>query len=450
VVLFLFYTAPARFRRYVLLLASYVFYMFWNPVFIFLIFALTAIDYFAGLWIERTAGHRRIWALWVSLAANLGFLGFFKYTNFLIDNVAWIAGVSPARYHLALILPLGISFHTFQSISYVVDVYRGEQKAVHDPIDYALFIAFFPQLVAGPIVRAGEFFGDLWHWRGPTVPEAYQGASLILTGLVKKIVLADQFAAVADGYFNAVASTPGTPAAWSGVVAFAMQIFFDFSGYTDIAIGCALLFGFHFPVNFRRPYLSQSLTEFWSRWHISLSRWLRNYVYIPLGGNRQGSVGTYRNLILTMLIGGLWHGASWNFVIWGGYHGTILAVERALGVKKEEAARPFYFGWLRTLLTFGLVCVGWVFFRAHTLGESLLTIRRMFAFENGVFLLEKRHIAFIAVTLVLALVEEKRHLLERMGSAPAWAHAVGLALVLAAVEIFGVTDRSIPFVYFQF
>ncbi len=448
VVLILFYTAPAGLRRYVLLVSSYVFYMFWNPVFILLILTLTAVDYCAALWIEQNAGRRRVFALWISLAANVGLLGFFKYTNFLIDNWAWLAGVPAARYHLALILPLGISFHTFQSISYVVDVYRGQQRAVRDPVDYALFIAFFPQLVAGPIVRAGEFFGALFHWRPPRGGEVREAAVMILTGVVKKIVLADQFAIVADGYFNSLAGTPGTAAAWCGTLAFTMQIYFDFSGYTDIAIGCALLFGFHFPVNFRRPYLSARLTEFWRRWHISLSRWLRSYVYIPLGGNRHGRARTYRNLILTMLVGGLWHGASWNFVIWGGYHGAILAVERALGVKRDEDAprlRP-----LRALLIFVVVCVGWVFFRARTLGDSLLVLRRMFAIESGPFLLGRRHLAFIAIALVLAVLEEKRGSLSRLGAAPAWAYSLGVALVLAAIEIFGVTDQSIPFVYFQF
>lgn len=421
--------------------------MAWNPKFIVLLLILTAIDYWAGQWIQNTVGPRRIWALWISLAANLGFLGFFKYTNFLIDNLAWIMGSPPA--HLAIILPLGISFHTFQSISYVVDVYRNEQKAITDPIDYALFIAFFPQLVAGPIVRAREFFPDLYHWRAPWSEEVQRGAVMILTGLVKKVVLADQFAGVADTYFNAVARTPGTAAAWSGTIAFAMQIFFDFSGYTDIAIGCALLFGFHFPVNFRRPYLAHSLTDFWRRWHMSLSRWLRNYVYIPLGGNRSGKLLTYRNLMLTMLIGGLWHGASWNFVIWGGYHGTILAAERLLGINREEEPathlRP-----ARTLLTFLLVSIGWVFFRARTLSDSLLTLHRMFVFEKGAFLLEHRHLAFIAITLVLAILEEKHQVLARLGAAPVWVHALGVAFVLGAIEVFGVTDQSIPFVYFQF
>jgi alginate O-acetyltransferase complex protein AlgI len=424
--------------------------MAWNAKFIALLLILTAIDYWAGLWIQKTTEPRRIWALWISLAANLGFLGFFKYTNFLIDNLAWLAGVPPAGYHLAIILPLGISFHTFQSISYVVDVYRNEQKAITDPIDYALFIAFFPQLVAGPIVRAYEFFGDLYFWRAPWAEEVQRGAVMILTGLVKKIVLADQFAGVADRYFNAVAGTPGTAAAWSGTIAFAMQIFFDFSGYTDIAIGCALLFGFHFPVNFRRPYLAHSITDFWHRWHMSLSRWLRSYVYIPLGGNRRGTLLTYRNLILTMLIGGLWHGASWNFVIWGGYHGTLLAVERLLGINREAELPRSHLRPARTLLTFFLVSIGWVFFRARTLGDSLLTIHRMFAFEKGAGLLEHRHLAFIAITLVLAIWEEKRQVLARLAAAPVWVHALGVALVLGAIEVFGVTDQSIPFVYFQF
>jgi alginate O-acetyltransferase complex protein AlgI len=191
------------------------------------------------------------------------------------------------------------------------------------------------------------------------------------------------------------------------------------------------------------------MSDFWRRWHMSLSRWLRNYVYIPLGGNRLGALLTYRNLILTMLIGGFWHGASWNFVIWGGYHGTILAAERLLGINREEEPathlRP-----ARTLLTFLLVSIGWVFFRARTLGDSLLTLHRMFVFEKGAFLLEHRHLAFIAITLVLAIWEEKRQVLARLGSAPVWVHALGVALVLAAVEVFGVTDQSIPFVYFQF
>src|SRR5450631_1251387 len=329
VVLVLFYTAPRALRKYILLAASYYFYGSWNAKFIALLLTLTVIDYFSGLWLERVApGPRRKAVLIFSLAANLGFLGFFKYYNFLAANLAWIMSKPPHSFFLDIVLPLGISFHTFQSMSYVVDVYRGQQRAVRNPVDYALFICFFPQLVAGPIVRARDFFRDLWGWQPPSPEDVARGVFLIALGLTKKMAFADQFAKVANGYFGDVSAHPGALAAWSGVFASGMQIYFDFSGYTDMAIGMAKLCGFHFPINFRRPYLAGSVTDFWRRWHISLSTWLRDYLYIPLGGNRHGSVQTYRNLILTMLLGGLWHGASWNFAIWGGYHGVLLSVER--------------------------------------------------------------------------------------------------------------------------
>ena len=318
----LFYALPRRFRKYLLLAASYFFYGSWNPKFIPLLLSLTAIDFTAGIWLERTnAPSRRRAILIGSLACNLGFLGFFKYYNFLASNLALALGGPPRSYWLDIVLPLGISFHTFQSISYVVDVYRREQKAIRNPVDYALFIAFFPQLVAGPIVRARNFFGDLYHWKPPSADDVSRGIFLMALGLTKKMAFADQFAVVANSYFNDVAAHPGRITAWSGAFAFAMQIYFDFSGYTDMAIGMAKLLGFHFPINFRRPYLARGIADFWRRWHISLSTWLRDYLYIPLGGNRRGRWMTYRNLMLTMLLGGLWHGASWNFLIWGGYHG---------------------------------------------------------------------------------------------------------------------------------
>ncbi|HSP70598.1 MAG TPA: MBOAT family O-acyltransferase, partial [Bryobacteraceae bacterium] len=308
VTLALFYISPKPARRWILLAASYVFYMSWNWRFVPLLLSLTVIDYVAAIWMERVeTPRRRKMFLVLSLAANLGFLGFFKYYNFLASILAEALRKDPHVFALSIVLPLGISFHTFQSMSYVVDVYRREQKAIRDPIDYALFIAFFPQLVAGPIVRAREFFVNYYQWMPPVSEEKLRGVLWILLGLAKKMALADQFAQIADSYFQNLAAHPGAPAAWSGVGAFAMQIFFDFSGYTDMAIGMALLLGFHFPVNFRRPYLAFSITDFWHRWHITLSRWLRDYLYIPLGGNRHGALMTYRNLMLTMLLGGLWH-----------------------------------------------------------------------------------------------------------------------------------------------
>src|SRR6478672_6930603 len=304
-VLVLFYTAPRAWRKYVLLAASYYFYASWNAKFIVLLLTLTVIDYTSGLWLERMPqGPRRKAALIFSLAANLGFLGFFKYYNFLAANLALVIARPPRSFFLEIVLPLGISFHTFQSISYVVDVYRGRQRAVRNPVDYALFICFFPQLVAGPIVRARDFFRDLWAWQPPSPDDLSRGVFLIALGLTKKMAFADQFAKVANAYFVNVAANPGALAAWSGVAAFGLQIYFDFSGYTDMAIGMARLLGFHFPINFRRPYLAESITDFWRRWHISLSTWLRDYLYFPLGGNQKGPVRTYLNLSLVMLLGG--------------------------------------------------------------------------------------------------------------------------------------------------
>jgi len=329
VTLTLFYVSPRNWRRVILLVASYFFYASWNWRFIPLLLTLTVIDYFCALWIVRTEAAKRRLAMIISVGANLGFLGFFKYYNFLAANVALFADKPENTFFLKIVLPLGISFHTFQSISYVVDVYRGEQEPIHNFLDYAVFIAFFPQLVAGPIVRAREFFVDLFHWQPPSLDDIQSGVFLVFIGLAKKMALADQFSLVADSYFNNVAAMPGAVPAWTATIAFAMQIFFDFSGYTDMAIGTAKLFGFHFPLNFARPYLATSITDFWHRWHMSLSRWLRDYLYIPLGGNRHGDFNTYRNLMLTMLLGGLWHGANWTFLLWGALHGAGLAVNRA-------------------------------------------------------------------------------------------------------------------------
>jgi len=386
----------------------------------------------------------------LSLAANLGFLGFFKYYNFLASMLADVMRKDPHAFALSIVLPLGISFHTFQSMSYVVDVYRREQKAIRDPIDYALFIAFFPQLVAGPIVRAREFFADYYKWMPPVSEEKLRGVLWILLGLVKKMALADQFAQIADSYFQNVAAHPGAPAAWGGVGAFAMQIFFDFSGYTDMAIGMALLLGFHFPVNFRRPYLAFSITDFWHRWHITLSRWLRDYLYIPLGGNRHGALMTYRNLILTMLLGGLWHGASWNFVIWGGYHGALLGLERVLGRKRFQESPHWLLYPFRTVITFVLVCIGWVFFRAANLTDSMDVLRQMFSMHGKGGLIPAWLGVLLAVSLVIALLEEKTEWIERLAKGPAWAYVAAVVALLFCVELVGVTEKAIPFVYFQF
>src|ERR1700729_2993921 len=409
-VLVLFYTAPRAWRKYILLAASYFFYMSFIPKFILLLLALTAIDYTAARWISAVAAPRsRKTALVISLCANLGLLGFFKYYNFFPANIAHLFHKPSDAFALSIILPLGISFHTFQSMSYVIDVYRQEQDPITNPIDYALFISFFPQLVAGPIVRAREFFGDLYHWQRPSSDDVLRGLLLLILGLAKKVVMADQFAQIANGYFQDVSKQPGMTPAWSAVIAFGLQIYFDFSGYTDMAIGMAKLLGFHFPVNFRRPYLASSITDFWHRWHISLSRWLRDYLYIPLGGNRHGRLETYRNLMLTMLLGGMWHGPSWNFVIWGGYHGALLSLERMFrGNRSAEPARWTIFYPLQAVITFGLVVIGWVFFRAATFHDSIYILHQMFFVPHGPQIIPQWLKYLALITLLLALLEEKK------------------------------------------
>jgi alginate O-acetyltransferase complex protein AlgI len=447
VVLTLFYILPRPLRRYLLLAASLFFYMAWKARFVTLILGLITIDYFAALWIVHKEGRQRRVALLVSLCANIGLLGYFKYTNFLRDTFLTILHPGTAVQSLDIILPLGISFHTFQSISYVIDVYRGEQPAIKSYIDYALFVSFFPQLVAGPIVRAKEFFADYFNWRPPTGDEWQRGFAMILTGYVKKLIFADQFALVADRYYTNPQAMPGVLPAWSATVAFALQIFFDFSGYTDIAIGVALLFGFHFPENFRRPYLSASVTEFWRRWHMTLSGWLRDYVYISLGGNRRGKIRTYANLMMTMLIGGLWHGASWNFVIWGGYQGAALAIERMVWGREEKQ------GLIRiplAVLTFAVVCVGWVFFRAKTFAAAALVIGQLFSKTLGESLFSTTQVVLILATLAVALAEEYKGALTHLTASPLWLRTAATVAALLAIELFTASDQSIPFVYFQF
>ncbi len=423
VVLAIFYVLPVAARRYWLLAASYYFYGSWNLNFLALLIGLTLIDYAAGLWI---AGHRRKWILAASLILNLSALAFFKFFSA----------------QLGILMPIGISFHIFQSISYVVDVYRREQPPVRNFFDYALFLAFFPQLVAGPIVRAKQFFADLKPWVRPSEADVSRGVFLLALGLTKKMAFADNFAKVSDSYFGALSTHPGILEAWTGTIAFGLQIFFDFSGYTDMAIGMAKLFGFHFPVNFIRPYLAGSITEFWHRWNISLSSWLRDYLYIPLGGNRRGAIRTYANLMATMLLGGLWHGASWNFVIWGGWHGLLLAIERALGIEKAK--------WWRVPLTIVLVLHGWVLFRTATFPDALFVFEHLWRGPLGHALWNKWQIGLALTAALLTLAEEKFQLENRIVKSGPLLYGTAIAAMLLVLEIFAVTDIEIPFVYFQF
>jgi alginate O-acetyltransferase complex protein AlgI len=387
IVLLGYYLVPGRSRKYTFLLAaSWFFYMSWNPWFLWVILFATVVDYFAGRLIEsaRTPGRRRLWLL-VSIVSNLGFLGFFKYTNFFLSNstaalrqLGWPA----PEWTVSVILPLGISFHTFQGISYTIDVYRKKIRAVRSFVDFALFVAFFPQLVAGPIVRAVEFLPQLAAPPRATPQQVVEGLNWFLVGMFKKVFLADRLAQFVDGVFVQPAAYDAVTHRWVAL-AYAAQIYCDFSGYSDITIGCAKWFGFELPQNFNFPYLAGSMADFWRRWHISLSTWLRDYVYIGLGGNRRGTVRTYVNLLVTLTLCGLWHGASWNYILWGFYNGVLLAVHRVLN--RALTGRPWTdrlrgqpaYRLIAVLGTLLLVVSGFVLIRAGNWSDCWLLQRSL-------------------------------------------------------------------------
>jgi alginate O-acetyltransferase complex protein AlgI len=401
------------------------------------------------MWIERLRTRAGA-ILALGIAANVAFLGVFKYANFTTATLAALFGLQQDPWLVRWIVAIGISFHTFQSISYLVDVYRGRMSAIRAPLDYALYIAFFPQLLAGPIVRAERFFGELYGWHRPNADELLRGIGEIALGLVKKMAIADQLARVADAYFRDPSAYAGAPAAWSGVLAFAFQIYFDFSGYSDIAIGSARLLGFDFPPNFRRPYLATSIGDFWRRCHISLSTWLRDYLYVPLGGNRGGRLATIRNVMLTMLLGGLWHGANWTFVAWGGFHGALLSCERLLGIRRRDATPPAGLAWAwRVALTFALVCLGWILFRAQNFGEALVIFKAAVAGGAGRWLLAPWLLVPVAIAALVAIAQERGWTPARLRASPL-AYGGALAALALALELLSVSGESPPFIYFRF
>jgi D-alanyl-lipoteichoic acid acyltransferase DltB (MBOAT superfamily) len=450
----IFYATPKRGRRFVLLVASYFFYWCWNGWYAVFLVALTLSDFAIALALERITGRSRHALLALGVAANLAFLGTFKYANFATGTIASLLGLRTDPWLISLFVPIGISFHTFQSISYLVDVYRAKTPAVRNVFDYALYLAFFPQLLSGPIVRAGLFFGEFFHWKAPNAADVSYGLGRIAFGLFKKLAIADQFAPISDSYFGAVASHPGAPAAWSAVFAFSMQIYFDFSGYSDIAIGCARLFGFVFPENFNMPYLAVSVTDFWHRWHMTLSTWLRDYLYIPLGGNRDGTVATLRNIMITMLLGGLWHGAQWTFVAWGGVHGALLSIERLAGIGRagDVAANRAVYA-LRAAFTFAVVSLAWVLFRAQSWGTAASVYRALFTGGAGETLLTGwpaiLAIGIVAFGAVRVAVKRWPQNVSWLRLSPAVRAGTFVALALA-VELLSWPGPTATFIYFKF
>ncbi len=465
-VVFVLYWATVRTRLFpavLLFVASYVFYGSWNRWYLLLILGSSTVDWFCAgrIGLSAEPALRKRWLL-LSVTYNLGILAVFKYFNFFVDSVdeaSRMLGFGLELPHLNLILPAGISFFVFQSMSYTIDVYRRELEPEPSYIRYLTFVAFFPQLVAGPIVRARDLIPALRDRPPLTDVLGGHGLALIAIGLFKKVLVADHLAV------NLVDRTFDLPYQFSsvevlfGVYGYALQIYCDFSAYSDIAIGTALLFGIQFPANFDAPYKSLNLQEFWRRWHISLSTWLRDYLYVPLGGNRKGAWKTYRNLLLTMLLGGLWHGASWNFVVWGALHGGGLAVLRFVQRRRDvRGLGPLLdgrFGPLGTVLagvlTFHFVCLGWVFFRAHTFGEAFDVLARIVAFEGGTTNLTGPVLAVLAVGFVTHLwpLAAFESLLRRFIALPAAAQAavlLGTGLALRQVA----QSKVVPFIYFQF
>ena len=456
-VLAAYYALNHRAQNILLLAASYVFYGWWDYRFVALLGFSTVFDYYLALKIDDAEDDRpRKRLLVLSCISNLTLLGFFKYFNFFSDSFAELAasmGITLDVPTLRIILPVGISFYTFQSLSYTIDVYRRNLKATRSLVDFALFVSFFPHLVAGPIVRATKLLPQVQMKRTVTPQHLSSGAVLILIGLFRKVAIADSVAPTVNQIF-AQPHLQSSATLLLGIYLFSIQIYCDFAGYSEIARGVARLFGIELTENFAQPYFSRSITEFWRRWHISLSSWLRDYLYVPLGGNRHGKLATYRNLFITMLLGGLWHGASWTFVVWGALHGVYLAIHKLmLGDRREAVVANTDWGLkdlAKMVLTFHLVCLTWIFFRAENFGQAWTYLSGILAMSGG---LSGAPIGVLIVAAMLLIPLDLAQYTAR-NSTPVlgWSwpfRAAAYATMLLAM--FGLrTDDVIPFIYFQF
>jgi len=450
---------PWRVKKTNLLLASYLFYAAWNPPFVILLWLSTIVDWHVAkrIFHEQRLNRRRA-LLAVSVLLNLGLLGYFKYGGFLLENWAALmsaVGVTWSAPSWSIVLPVGISFYTFQTMAYSLDVYLRRAEPTRSFLDFALFVTFFPQLVAGPIERPTHLIPQFEKPVRATKNQLMWGLALVTLGLFEKIVLADgALAPAADAVFGAEESLSFVDA-WLGTLAFSGQIFSDFAGYSTAAIGIALCLGFSLPNNFNYPYAAIGFSDFWRRWHISLSTWLRDYLYIPLGGNRKGNIRAYINLMLTMLIGGLWHGASWTFVVWGGLHGLYLAAERFLRSRFADARFAAIWGFRLglALLTYFLVNLTWVFFRAQDFPTAWRMIRSMLLLSPGGKVILPTDAVFLVAAVILGMLVahwtmRNRRLEDVVSRAPWWLLGFTWAVMLFAILITqGVGDA---FIYFQF
>lgn len=456
------FVIPRKYRWIPLLIASYYFYMTWSAKLIFLILFTTAVSFLSGLLIEKKPKQKKLWMI-ISIVASLSVLFFFKYYNFLVGTVGDFFGKDLT---LQLILPIGISFYTFQTLSYSIDVYRGNIKAEHNFFYYALFVSFFPQLVAGPIERPDNLLPQLHAEHKFNPDDLYIGAKRMLAGFFKKIVVADTAAV----YVNAVYNNPDESRGLAIIIAtllFAIQIYCDFSGYTDIAIGCARIMGYRLMQNFDRPYSSKNIREFWARWHISLSSWFKDYLYIPLGGNRKGYTRQFVNLFIVFLVSGLWHGAEWTFILWGLLHGIYRIIGDLTYKKREKLYASIGIDtdsrivqMFRTAITFVLVCFAWIFFRANNTKELLLILKNLFTtfgastFAGDLGLTFSGALIMILSVVIMILLDRKLTLAKY--DSPSGAKLFcGTSLYLLWAIMFAwlillASDGSSAFIYFQF
>lgn len=447
----IYYAVPSRARSLVILLGSYAFYGWWRLDYLALVFGMSLVSFGAAR-IARTARMEttKRWAVRLGVAFDLAVLGYFKYMMFVMSGLSDLsAALGGGDITVpSIILPIGISFHTFQSISYIIDVARRDAPPARNLIDFLAFGALFPQLIAGPVLRYKDL-ADQFMQRTHSASLFLQGVARFAQGLAMKLLVADNVAPLADRIF--ALPYPSAAEAWLGAAAYAIQLLFDFAGYSAMAIGLGLMIGFRFIENFNAPYISQSITEFWRRWHISLSHWLRDYLYLPLGGNRRGKRRAYINLMLTMVLGGLWHGANWTFLLWGAWHGLWLAVERALGAKSGKTVWPRWLGWP---VTMALVLIGWVMFRAETVAQALDIYAGMLG-QNGwaitpdiAWQVQSTELAALAIGTALSL--RGPWIAQRVKRAPDLVRFAGGFALMTASCLALVAQSHSPFLYFQF
>jgi len=454
--LLLYHLAPHKFKNAVILIASIYFYSWGGPKFIFVILGTTFLDYFLvnAMHNQKTQKAKTKYLI-ISLCLNVGLLFYFKYCNFFIDNINALLGTEISW--IKVVLPIGISFYTFESLTYVVDVYRGIHKPLKNFWHYQTYILLFPKLIAGPIVRYHDIADQITNREKNYTPNIKLSGFLIFClGLAKKTIIANTLGMQADAVFKLPAEQLDTAAAWVGALAYTFQIYFDFSGYSDMAIGLGKMMGFKFPENFNNPYISGSITEFWRRWHITLGSWMKNYLYIPLGGNKVSNSKLYRNLIIVFLLSGLWHGASWNFVLWGAYHGLFLVFERLFLGKVFEKLGKF----IAVPITFIIVITGWVLFRNEDLHYGLSVIKQMYAFNffDGKFAMNNDFICMAIVALLFsffAITKKTKQLQdtvygEAFSNPGKWlAVATGIVLFYVSLSYVSALDFN-PFIYFRF